>query len=354
VTGQHRPEWPLAEEIAGIQVHRLPYPKVRLLGLLMLLWRTSRFLLTQGRRFHIFHVHTVSALAVLTILMGRLLGKAVILKAVGAWELEQGVLNPARRRQLLYRGILVILRRADVWVAVSEHLRRAIADAGVPPERIVTIPNGVDTVGFAPRPAREEQEKGTGVAPQAVFVGRLVKEKGLLVLLQAWVLVMQRIRGAALHVVGGGPLEDELRALVRHLGIASSVRFHGHQQEVLPFLQAADLFVLPSYVEGLSNTLLEAMAVGLPVVATRISGSEDIVDEGKTGFLVPPGEVPALAEAIIALLENPAGAAAMGRQARQRVVQRCGLECVTSSYICLYQQILKNDGAGLCVVSPAS
>lgn len=353
MTGRHDPQWPLREEIDGTLVHRLPYPQVRFLGAVGLLLRAGFFLLTEGRRFQVFHVHAVNSLAVLTTLIGKLLGKAVVLKAVGAWELEDGVLNPVRRRRFLYRQLLGVLSYADAWIAVSEYMREAMAEAGLPSSRLVTIPNGVNTARFAPVTEGQWQCEPIATAPQVIFVGRLVKEKGLPVLLQAWALVVQRMKNAVLHIVGGGPLEDELKLQAKRLGVSSSVRFHGYQQVVLPFLQAAHLFVLTSYVEGLSNTLLEAMAVGLPVVATRISGSEDIVTMRENGMLIPPGNVNALAEAITEVLSDPVRAASMGRNARQFVEQRCGLERITDDYVRLYHQILTN-GVRSCAASPAS
>jgi glycosyltransferase involved in cell wall biosynthesis len=326
---------------------------VRRLGALILLLRAGIFLFTHGRRFHVFHVHTVSGLALPAVLIGRLLRKAVILKAVGAWELG-GILNPARRRQVVYRIFLAILRRADAWVAVSSRLRRAIEAVGVPSARLVTIPNGVSTTRFVPRFEGQIQGAGASDPPQVVFVGRLVKDKGLPVLLQAWTTVKEQVPGVTLHIVGDGPLEDEVRTLAHHSGLSECVRFHGHQQAVLPFLQTASLFVLPSYIEGLSNTLLEAMAAGLPVVATRVSGSEDVIEEGVTGLLVPPGDPIALAEAMTALLKNPARATAMGRNARQRIERSCGLESVVENYLNLYQRVLQKNGVPLCAASPAS
>ncbi|MGE0682656.1 MAG: glycosyltransferase family 4 protein [Candidatus Binatia bacterium] len=295
-----------------------------------------------------FHVHAINSLAVMSTIIGKLLGKAVVLKAVGAWELDDGVLNPVRQRQLLYRWQLAILKQADAWVAVSDHLHGAMIAAGVPPCRIVTIPNGVDIIHFTPG-----KSVATQTAPilQVIFVGRLVKEKGLPILLQAWVTVSQCVKDAALHIVGGGPLKLELQTLADRLGVVASVHFHGHQQMVLPFLQSSQLFVLSSYVEGLSNTLLEAMAVGLPVVATRISGSEDIVLVGENGLLVPPGDAEALAEAIMSILRDPTRAAIMGQRGRQLVEQRCGLAHITDNYVQLYARIVK-DGARSCAASP--
>jgi glycosyltransferase involved in cell wall biosynthesis len=348
VTGRHDPCWPVQEEIDGSRVHRLPYPRVRFLGALILLLRAGFFLLTEGRQFQIFHVHTINSLAVLATIIGKLLGKAVVVKAVGAWELDEGVLNPVRQRQLLYRWQLTILKQADAWVAVSEHLHGAMRAAGVPPGRIVTIPNGVDIIHFTPHGSVSLQKT---TSPQVIFVGRLVKEKGLPILLQAWVTVGQRVKDAVLHIVGGGPLELELQTLADRLGILASVRFHGYQQAVLPFLQSSQLFVLSSHIEGLSNTLLEAMAVGLPVVATRISGSEDIVAVGENGLLIPPGDADALAEAIVFILNDPVRTAAMGQCGRQLVEQRCGLAHITDNYVQLYARIVK-DGARSCAASP--
>lgn len=353
MTGRHDPAWPLREDLNGILVHRLSYPHIRFLGALGLLLRAGFFLLTEGRRFQVFHVHAVNSLAVLTTLIGKLLGKAVVLKAVGSWELDEGVLNPVRRRRFVYRQLLGILGQADAWVAVSARLHKAMSDAGLPNARLVIIPNGVDTERFMSLQEGQGHSFSMTTAPQVIFVGRLVKEKGLSVLLEAWSLVVQQRKTAVLHVVGGGPLEEELKMTAERLGILSSVRFHGYQHAVLPFLQAAHLFVLSSYVEGLSNTLLEAMAVGLPVVATRISGSEDIVTTGKNGLLVPPGDAKALAAAIIQVVDDPVQAAAMGRHARQFVEQHCGLRRITDDYMQLYQRILKN-GERLCVASPVS
>jgi glycosyltransferase involved in cell wall biosynthesis len=282
-----------------------------------------------------------------------MLGKAVVLKAAGGWELEEGVLNPTRQRQLLYRTMLTILRQADTWIAISTYLRRAMEAAGIPRERIVMISNGVDTKRFTRVPHNPLPAQPAAPAPRVVFVGRLVKEKALPVLLQAWTIVHQRIPDAFLEIVGGGPVEQELKTLTAHLGLTSTVCFRGFHEDVLPFLQAANVFVLSSYVEGLANTLLEAMAMSLPVVATRISGSEDVVVDGETGLLVPPGNAAALARALSELLEAPERAATMGALGRQRVMELCSLEQVTTAYIHLYEDLLK-EGERLCAASPAS
>jgi glycosyltransferase involved in cell wall biosynthesis len=335
LTAQRRPEWPLRETMAGVDVHRLPYPKIRWLGTVVLLSRAAAFLVTRGRRFQVFHVHTANLLAIVAVVIGRLSRRPVVLKTTGAWELEHGVLSGRARRGLRQRLMLAVLRHADAWIALSIELGRAIAEAGVPAANVRIIPNGVDTAQFRPPgPADAKHDL------RVVFVGRLVPQKALPVLLRAWTSLARRLPAVTLDIVGAGPLQPELEAAASQLGLGARVRFAGFQADVRPFLEAATVFVLPSTVEGLSNALLEAMAVGLPAVATRVGGTEDVVIDGRTALLVPPHDPDALTEALTALLTAPERAREMGREARDRVVERYSLGLVASTYLALYRELV--------------
>jgi glycosyltransferase involved in cell wall biosynthesis len=341
LTGQRRPEWPLRETMAGVAVHRLPYPKIRWLGTVVFLARAAAFLVTRGRRFQVFHVHTVNLLALVAVVAGRLSRRPVVLKTTGAWELEHGVLRGRAGRGLRQRLMLAVLRHADAWIALSVELGRAIEEAGVPAANVRIIPNGVDTAHFRP--------PGTADAKQdlrVVFVGRLVPDKALPVLLRAWTDVARRVPAATLDIVGAGPLQPDLATAASQLGLGARVRFAGFHADVRPFLEAATVFVLPSTVEGLSNALLEAMAVGLPAVATRVGGTEDVVIDGGTALMVPPHDHEALAEALTALLTAPERAREMGRQARDRAVERYSLGLVASTYLALYRELIARSCRG--------
>jgi glycosyltransferase involved in cell wall biosynthesis len=279
-------------------------------------------------------VHTANLLAVVAVVVGRVSRRPVVLKTNGAWELEQGVLNPRIRRRLRQRVMLAVLRHADAWIALSLELRRAIEEAGVPAARIHVVPNGVDTARF--RPGADGVDRG----PRVVFVGRLVPQKAIPVLLRAWASVGRRAPAVTLDIVGGGPLLPELEAIAARSGLGARVRFRGFQADVLPFLQGAAVFVLPSTIEGLSNALLEAMAVGLSVVATRVGGTQDVVIDGRTGLLVPPDDPEALADALAALLTAPERAREMGRRGRDRAVERYALERVACTYRALYLDLV--------------
>jgi len=138
------------------------------------------------------------------------------------------------------------------------------------------------------------------------------------------------------EVAGGGPCLEDLKRLVVELGIAERVTFLGEVRDVPAVLARARLFVLPSRSEGIPLTVLEAMARGLPVVATRVGGLPEVVVEGKTGYLVPPADPAALAEAILTVWRDPGGGRAMGRTGRQRAEDRFNVRRMVADYETLY------------------
>ncbi len=169
-------------------------------------------------------------------------------------------------------------------------------------------------------PARYQSD-GHAPGKRLIFVGRLAAVKGIAVLLRAFAKVYERHPDARLTLIGDGVERPNLEALARDLGIAAAVDFAGPktQAEVADTLPTADLFVLPSFAEGVPVVLMEAMASALPVIATRIAGISELVEDGVAGRLVPPGSVEELTDAIGALLDDPETRAAMGRAGRARV-----------------------------------
>src|SRR2546421_7761289 len=204
-------------------------------------------------------------------------------------------------------------------------------EAGVEPRRIKLIPNGVDSDRFAPptRAERAAARRTLGLdegAPIVAFVGRLAPEKGVEVLLDAWRAVKCRPEstGSTLLLAGDGPSAQAYR--VRADADLQNVRFLGKVSDIREVLYAADMLVLPSLSEGLSNAVLEAMATGLPVVATGIGGLSDQIEDHVTGLLVEPADSRALGEAIGVLLSNHQWRVRMGHTGRQVAVQRFGVE----------------------------
>jgi len=235
----------------------------------------------------------------------------------------------------------VINPRVDRVVAVSP----AIADSarrehGLRADRIVTIENGVDLAALEPAlELRDDTRREWGLAPEDPAVGtigHLSPIKGHADFLHAAALVAAADRRARFFLVGDGALRPSLEALARTLGIADRVVFTGAREDVPRMLAMLDVFVLPSLAEGMSNALLEAMALGRPAVATAVGGNPDVVRDGATGLLVPPGQPPALAAALAELLSEPTRAIGLGAAARCWVRQELTLERMLRRYEALY------------------
>jgi glycosyltransferase involved in cell wall biosynthesis len=316
------------ERCAGIPIARVPYPHRKGIGAAILHLRFAAFLLQRRKRYEVWHVHIAHHFAAITCLLGDLLGKPVVLKVSGWWELEKGLLAPGRG--LLGRLAGLCLRRATFVQAISTRIAGELERHGFAQERIVVLPNAVDTARFQPRtPAAKPFV--------AVYVGRLVAEKDLGTLFDAWAQAFGQRKDVSLRLVGGGALESELCAQATRLGI--QVEFLGHRDDVEAVLAAAHVGVLPSRIEGLSNTLLEFMACGLPTVASRVSGSEDFVMTGRNGWLFPPGDATALAACLReAESLDPSALAALGHQARDDVEAKASIPLVIGRLLQLYRE----------------
>ncbi len=246
-------------------------------------------------------------------------------------------------------GWLVNSPLTSRMVTVSPRVRQmALADEGVRPERVVVILNGIippaPSAALVETRARLSEERGIPAnAPLLLAVGRLVEQKGFCHLLAALPAVLRDFPRVHLLVAGDGHLRGELEAQARSLDAPAKVHFLGIRDDVPDLLAAADVFVLPSLWEGLPIALLEAMGAGKPVVATRVEGVEDVVEDAVNGLLVPPGDSAALAEAITRLLVDADLRAALGRRARRRVEQDFTIEKMCCEYERLFLELLTSE-----------
>jgi glycosyltransferase involved in cell wall biosynthesis len=232
------------------------------------------------------------------------------------------------------RRIAARCQQAEAFVAISRAVRDELAAAGYDPARIVDLPNGV------PVPATPwNRREGWRDAPRGAFVGRLAPEKDLPTLLRAWAIVRRTHANARLTLVGHGPERPALEALIAELGLAGAVEITGAVGDVEARLRAADLFVLPSREEGMSVALLEAMALGIPLVATAIPGNRKLVTDFKHGRLVPPGDPEALARAVHEQFAGFDRAIHMGRAARALVERTYAIEAVARRHIELFRRL---------------
>jgi glycosyltransferase involved in cell wall biosynthesis len=214
------------------------------------------------------------------------------------------------------------------------------------PDRLLVIPNGISLEDVPPAdPAEARAILGLSADTLVMgTVGRLQPVKGTRYLLEAFTQLAAVHEDVVLLLVGDGPERASLQVLAQQLGIAKSVRFLGDRQDVSRCLHTMDVFVLPSIWEGMPNAALEAMAVGLPVVATAAGGTPEVVVDGVTGLLVPPRDPDALARAVARLLRDSDLRRTMGQAGRVRAKQRFSIEETVRRTEELYTTLLKEKG----------
>jgi len=250
-------------------------------------------------------------------------------------RLKSRLLGKARLR--------VLSRDINAFCVISQAIDEELAAEGVPVQKRVLIPNGVDVELFVPLPASKRAALRSRLklpkdAPLVTFVGRLAPEKQVEHLIGIWASIRRNLPQAILLILGSGPEEDKLKAMA-----GDGILFLGEQMDVTPYLQASDLFVLPSKAEGLSVALLEALACGLPAIASSVGGSPEVIRHMETGWLVPPGNQIALREAIVTLLTDENLRHKLSGQARIHVVNNYSLVKMADRLCDLYSRVIEQD-----------
>jgi glycosyltransferase involved in cell wall biosynthesis len=341
LTPRDSPDLPENDTIAGISVYRVRYPRVRGAGAAILLARVLWNLLRSHD--NVIHVHTPGLMLIPAVLAARIRGVPVVLKFTnlspehGIWvQVPQGL--PHRW------AIKNAARRVDGIVAISSRIARIVEDASWP--QVARIPNGIDLTTFSVEYSdRSRMRRALAVQgdPVALFVGGLRYQKGVDVLLKAWAKFLRHHPRGLLLVLGDGPDGLRLRHQAEALGISESVDFRGLREDVGPHYAAADLFVLPSRYEGFPNVLLEAMSARLPVIASRVSGSEDAIEDGLNGLLVPPAETEPLLEALLRLSGDRRMAERLGAEARKTVERRYDINRVAEETLAFYDRLINRS-----------
>lgn len=358
LTAHADPQWPTEVTHRGINVVRLPQPPQRWWGTWRYMRAIAAWLRDNRQQFDVVYVSMFKHDAYAALGVGLPMRFPVAIRAEGAG------LTGDMHWQLAAVGGRRIKRRcfqAAAFIAPSEIIHREIVAAGYPRGRIHYLPNGVSvpdlesTGPSAMLDTRDEARRTLSAAhagleishtaPLAVYTGRLHHAKGLDDLVRAWEVVVAEKSEAKLWIVGEGEYGAELTALIQKRGLEESVILPGSFDSVDTLLTAADLFVLPSHEEGMSISLLEAMAATVPVVATDIAGNRNLIDHEKHGLLVPKADSPELAAAILRLFEDRETAQRLAGEARERVVEEFSLEIMARRHLELFEQLLKESTA---------
>jgi len=295
------------------------------------------FRLLRGREVQILHSYMFHA-----DVLGRMAGKLARVPVIVSSR--RNVEIGGQIRELVNRWTANL---ADRTIAVSDQVREVeIQRSGVDPSKVVTIYNGVDLEDFRginPTKVKELKRQfsinmGT---PVIGTIASLHKRKGHAYLIESLPLILKRFPKAKALLIGDGPLRESIRRKAEDLGLSNSVIFTGIRHDIPELLSALDVFVLPSLWEGMPNVILEAMATGNPVVATHVGGMPEEVEDSVTGLLVPPRDPEALAEAIIALLQDRERAETMGRAGRARVEKYFSVERMVHQTEALYEELIR-------------
>ncbi len=353
VTGWWNLKRPQKEIINGIQVIRnfsslglygMKSNKViRYLGGITYTASLGGYLLMQGRKYDVIHVHQALYPSFVSVFIGKHLNKPVLVTSTSSGVTSD--INVMRKFPFGYFQLKYLLKNMDCLVPVSKATGRDFSEIGFPESKAFYIPNGVDIPSHE-RPARDS-------VTRVLSTARLSQEKGIDVLLKAWPGILHRYPDLKLMIIGDGPNRCELHELTQSLRIEESVSFEGMVNNVGSFLDQADLFILPSRSEGMSNALLEAMSYGLPCVATSVGGNGELLgledqsipsgefSVGRNGLLVNSEDIDGLAKAILCLIQDQNLRREMGQKSRLFVQENHSIDLIADTYITLYQKILE-------------
>ncbi len=340
-----RPEGlPSGETLDGVRVLRLDCPGSGLLNSAAFMLKVFFWMLSHKAEYQAAHVHLASSPAVAAALAGRLAGRRVVVKLGGGRGVDEISLS---ERTLAGRLKLAFFRyaRPELLVMNSEVLQWLRSEPAYAGFRLRQFRNGVDTGRYTPPLYNEKINAKAAIgldnAPVFLFVGRISPEKRVKEFVEAWAELPGEEAAppkARLVIVGGGPELPALKKAVADLGVAGSVTLAGPKDDLLPYYRAADVFILPSISEGLSNSMLEAMACGVAVLASRVGGAKEAITPDVSGCLFDPLNRAELKECLRRHIADRSLAVKMGEAARKTAVEKYSMARVADELLKIYEE----------------
>jgi len=346
------------EVIEDVPVFRVGPCGFKRLGKYLMLFPVFIKLLLLRNHYDVILVSGLRTLSIPAIITSSLLGKKCVLRAASCGELSGAFIwdSPHLEGQdtkiKIFKSIINIRNRlflkADGFLAISSAIHDEYRESGVAESKIRVINNGADTDKFTPIIAADKKSlrQKLNLPDKVIFsyAGKLNKGKGLIFLLKVWKDFFVKHPNTHLLLIGSGKgsflsCESKLRAFVLENNLIDSITFTGYVENVYEYLQASDIFIFPSENESLSNALIEALACGLPCLASNIGGIPDTVKDNQNGYLLPPQNKDAWVGAMNNMMESPDLAQKMGQQGRKRILKRNSINSVAKQYLDFMQSV---------------
>ena len=283
---------------------------------------------------HTSHAHTLVAAAV------RLLGRRIRPRTLLSRRVDFSIY---RHSFFGLNGFKY--RLVDRIVAISERIRDVLLEDGLDPSRIDVVHSGIEPARFTSATPRDlRQEFGLPAGTKIIVnVAHFADHKGQRFLVEAMPEILRECPDTALLLVGDGELRPSLQILANELGVAERVLFPGFRQDIPEILRGGDLYAMPSHLEGLGTSVLDALACGLPVVATRAGGIPEMISDEENGLLVPPKDSSALARAFVRLLKDPAEAARYAEAGPKTVASRYTVDHMVEGNLRIYERLVERE-----------
>lgn len=298
--------------------------------------RTLRYLYKKRNEFDIIHSHMAFGHAVTAVILGQLCKKKTLFKIACAGPFGELALLSTFR---FGRTAIEILKQTDAVAAISTEVRNELINYGFEPERIHTVPNGVEVDVFD-RDVPYKYPAG-GEDFRFALIGRRTPQKGIDTTISAVRRLKERnIKGFVVELYGHDYFEYDYRKMAEEAGVSDRIRFFPYTSDVKKLLNGIHCFILPSRGEGLSNALLEAMSMQVPVIASKVSGTVDVVTDGQDGLLIDPDTPEELAGRMENMLQSEAVGVDLGKKARERMLSSFSIDMIADRYRKIYDQLL--------------
>jgi glycosyltransferase involved in cell wall biosynthesis len=334
---------PAAEMLDGVKVVRLAAVGSGVIDSFCFMVKSFFYLLKHASEYDLVHVHLASSHAVAALLAGKFTGKKTLVKLADGKAQNEITLS---RKNIFGRMKLAFFRFAKPRLIVLngevfDWLKSTPEFGGLP---LVQFRNGVDTLKYTPSLYQEKINAKAGLGfeniPVLLFVGRLDPKKRVKEFVELWAEFFSEERAKPrihLVIVGTGPEEGAIRAAVAGLGLQGTVTLAGSQADLLPYYRAADIFLLPSIAEGLSNSMLEAMSCGVAILASRVGGAREAVIEGENGFLFDPLNRVEITDLLRRFIADGNLSVKMGERSREIAVAKYSMAKVTDELLEIYE-----------------